>query len=110
MRYDSKELIGKVSDLSSLTEYQEGAIVSRMVVNKEAGTITAFAFDEGEGLSEHSAPYDALAIIIEGKAKILIKGEEHIISDNQMIIMPANVPHAVESITKFKMLLVMIHA
>ncbi|HJJ32550.1 MAG TPA: cupin domain-containing protein [Methanocorpusculum sp.] len=110
MRYDSKELIGNVSDLSSLTEYQEGAIVSRMVVNKEAGTITAFAFDEGESLSEHSAPYDALAIIIEGKAKILIKGEEHIISDNQMIIMPANVPHAVESITKFKMLLVMIHA
>ena len=110
MNYDSKELIGKVIDLKTLTEYQEGSIVSRIVVNKKAGTVTTFAFEAGEGLSEHSAPYDALVIGLEGKANIPINGEGHIIDAGQMLIMPANIPHAVEPITRFKMILVMIHA
>ena len=110
MKYDPRELIGKVIDLKSLADYQEGSVVSRMVVNKKAGTVTAFAFEAGEGLSEHSAPFDALVIGLEGEAEIPIGGEPHIVKKGDMLIMPANVPHAVHPITRFKMLLVLIHA
>ena len=110
MKYNPSELIGKVIDLKSLADYQEGSVVSRMVVNKKAGTVTAFAFEAGEGLSEHSAPFDALVIGLEGEAEIPIGGEPHIVKEGDMLIMPANVPHAVHPITRFKMLLVLIHA
>ena len=110
MKYDPRELIGKVIDLKSLADYQEGSVVSRMVVNKKAGTVTAFAFEAGEGLSEHSAPFDALVIGLEGEAEIPIGGESHIVKEGDMLIMPANVAHAVHPITRFKMLLVLIHA
>ena len=110
MKYDPRELIGKVINLKSLADYQEGSVVSRMVVNKKAGTVTAFAFEAGDGLSEHSAPFDALVIGLEGGAEIPIGGEPHIVKEGDMLIMPANVPHAVHPITRFKMLLVLIHA
>ena len=110
MNYDPKSLIGEVMNVKSLVDYQEGSVVSRMVTNKKAGTVTVFAFDAGEGLSEHSAPFDALVIGLEGEAEIPIGGEPHIVKEGDMLIMPANVPHAVNPITKFKMLLVLIHA
>ena len=110
MNYDPKSLIGEVMNVKGLVDYQEGSVVSRMVTNKKAGTVTVFAFDAGEGLSEHSAPFDALVVGLEGEAEIPIGGESHIVKEGDMLIMPANVPHAVNPITKFKMLLVLIHA
>ena len=110
MNYDPKSLIGEVMNVKGLVDYQEGSVVSWMVTNKKAGTVTVFAFDAGEGLSEHSAPFDALVIGLEGEAEIPIGGEPHIVKEGDMLIMPANVPHAVNPITKFKMLLVLIHA
>ena len=110
MNYDPKSLIGEVMNVKGLVDYQEGSVVSRMVTNKKAGTVTVFAFDAGEGLSEHSAPFDALVIGLEGEAESPIGGEPHIVKEGDMLIMPANVPHAVNPITKFKMLLVLIHA
>lgn len=109
MNYDPKELIGNTALLKSLTDYQTGSVVSRMVINKKSGTVTAFAFEKGEGLSEHSAPFDALVIGVEGEAEIPIGGVSHTVKEGEMLIMPANVPHAVRPITRFKMMLVMIH-
>ncbi|MDO5844939.1 MAG: cupin domain-containing protein [Methanocorpusculum sp.] len=109
MNYDPKELIGNTTDLKSLTDYQAGSVVSRMVINKKSGTVTAFAFEKGEGLSEHTAPFDALVIGLEGEAEIPIAGVSHTVKEGQMLIMPANVPHAVHPLTRFKMMLVMIH-
>jgi quercetin dioxygenase-like cupin family protein len=99
-----------VLDLKDLVTYQDGAVVSRMVVYKPAGTITLFAFDDGEGLSEHTAPYDAIVTVVEGEAEIIIAGREFHLGTGQMIIMPANVPHAVKAVQRFKMMLTMIHA
>jgi quercetin dioxygenase-like cupin family protein len=98
-----------VLDLKGLVTYQDGAVVSRMVVYQPAGTITLFAFDQGEGLSEHTAPYDAIVTVIEGEAEIIIAGREFHLATGQMIIMPANVPHAVKAVQRFKMMLTMIH-
>ena len=109
MNYDPKSLIGEVMNVKGLVDYQEGSVVSRMVTNKKAGTVTVFAFDAEEGLSEHSAPFDALVIGLEGEAEIPIGGEPHIVKEGDMLIMPANVPHAVHPVTRFKMLLVLIH-
>ena len=109
MNYDPKSLIGEVMNVKGLVDYQEGSVGSRMVTNKKAGTVTAFALDAGEGLSEHSAPFDALVIGLEGEAEIPIGGEIHIVKEGDMLIMPANIPHAVNPITKFKMILVLIH-
>ena len=96
--------------MASLIAYQPGAVVSRMLVYKSAGTITLFAFDAGEGLSEHTAPFDAVVMGLEGEAKITIAGEEYVLGDGEMIVMPAHIPHAVEARTQFKMVLTMIHA
>lgn len=92
-----------------LVEYQPGVVVSRMLVYRRAGTITLFAFDEGEELTEHKAPYDAIVTGLEGTARITIAGEEHALGEGDLLIMPANVPHAVYAVTRFKMELVMIH-
>jgi quercetin dioxygenase-like cupin family protein len=99
-----------VLDPGELIAYQDGSIVSRMLVYKPAGTITLFAFDAGEGLSEHTAPYDAIVTIIDGEAEITIAGREFHLKKGQMIIMPANVPHALSAVQRFKMMLTMIHA
>jgi len=105
-----ENLSGRILPMASLIAYQPGAVVSRMLVYKSAGTITLFAFDAGEGLSEHTAPYDAVAMGLVGEAKITIAGEEYVLGEGEMIVMPAHIPHAVEARTQFKMVLTMIHA
>ena len=96
--------------LTGLTEYGENAIVSRTIVENASGTLTVFAFDEGQGLSEHSAPFDAIVQVIDGEADIKINGQSHYLKAGDIIIMPANIPHAVKAVTKFKMLLTMLKA
>ncbi|HYK43440.1 MAG TPA: cupin domain-containing protein [Thermoanaerobaculia bacterium] len=97
-----------VVSASALVTYQPGTVVSRTLVRKAAGTVTAFAFDSGEGLSEHTAPFDALALSLEGEAEISIAGTAHHLSAGELLKLPAGRPHAVKAITPFKMLLVMI--
>jgi len=91
-----------------LIDYQPGSVVSRVLLKKDKGSVTLFAFDEGEGLSEHTAPFEAMVYIIEGEAEIIISSKSHIVKTGEMIIMPANKPHSLKTITKYKMLLVMI--
>lgn len=95
---------------SELVEFQTGSVVSRTIVKKTAGTVTAFAFDAGEGLSEHTAPYDALVMALDGEAAIQIAGKPHLLAAGDILKLPAGVPHAVKAVTPFKMLLVMIKA
>jgi len=105
----SDNLGGQVLNPGDLIAYQEGSVVSRMIVYKKSGTITLFAFDSGEGLSEHTAPYDAIAQIIDGEAEISIEQASFLLKEGQMIIMPANKPHALHAQQRFKMMLTMIH-
>ncbi len=100
----------KVYDFSDVIDYQPGAVVSKQVVKNEKGNVTLFAFDAGQGLSEHTAPFDALVQVIEGKATITIGGTNHELQAGQSIIMPAHVPHALYAGQAFKMLLTMIKA
>lgn len=95
---------------SALVTYQPGAVVSRTLVQKPAGTVTAFAFDAGEGLSEHTAPFDALVLNLEGEADISIAGASHRLRAGELLKLPAGQPHAVKATTPFKMLLIMIKA
>ena len=97
-------------ELASLVEVQPGAVVSREVISKPQGTVSVFAFDQGEGLSEHTAPFDALVYALEGSVRVTIGGEPHEVQGGEMIIMPANVPHALAALTPFKMMLVLIRA
>ncbi|MHC1604872.1 MAG: cupin domain-containing protein [Candidatus Methanofastidiosia archaeon] len=113
MTYKSKEnqeLVGKVFKLAELVDYQEEAVVSRTVIHKDVGTVTLFAFDRGQGLSEHTAPFDALVYIIDGEAEITISGKSNYLKTGDMIIMPANDPHALKATTPYKMVLVMIRS
>ena len=98
----------KITDMKGSVKYSAGSVVSQTVIEKDAGTVTLFAFDKGQGLSEHSAPYDALVEVLDGKAVITIGGEAHEVKAGEYVIMPANVPHALKAIEKFKMLLVMV--
>ncbi|MEW6092406.1 MAG: cupin domain-containing protein [Chloroflexota bacterium] len=100
----------EILDLSSLADYQTGAVVSRQITKAEAGNVTLFAFDEGQELSEHSAPYDALVHVLDGEAEIKISGQPFLLKAGEAIVMPANEPHAVRATKKFKMLLTMIRA
>ncbi|MGV8144495.1 MAG: cupin domain-containing protein [Methanothermobacter sp.] len=104
----SADLKGKVLKMVDLMEYQEGSVVSREIIRKETGTVTIFAFDKGEGLSEHSAPFDAMVQVIDGNAEIIISGESNLVNAGEMIIMPANDPHALNALERFKMVLTMI--
>ena len=97
-----------VLNFDSVVDYQDGSIVSKEILKKDTGTMTLFAFDQGQGLSEHTAPFDASVVIVDGEAEILINGESHAVKKGEMIIMPANVPHALKANQRFKMLLVMI--
>ena len=97
-------------ELGNIVSYQAGAVVSRAIVSRKTGTITLFAFDAGQGLSEHTAPFDALVHVLEGKAEIVIDGEPFQLSGSEAILLPANRPHAVRAISRFKMLLVMIRS
>ena len=103
-----EELIGKVLAVNDLLQYQDGTVASRMIVFKKAGTITLFAFDAGEGLSEHSAPYDAILTVTDGEAEVAIEGNWSTVRTGEMIILPANRPHAVQAKKRFKMTLTMI--
>ena len=108
MNEKQNDLIGIVTDLKKLLDYQEDSVVSRTIIDKKTGTVTTFSFDKGQGLSEHTAPFDALVYILEGKAEITISGQSHTVKEGEMLIMPANEPHALKGIERFKMLLVMI--
>jgi quercetin dioxygenase-like cupin family protein len=101
-------LYAKASNLSELISYQDGAVVSRTLIDKTAETVTLFAFDDGQGLSEHTAPYDALVQVLEGTVEIKIAGNPFMVKQGEMTIMPANKPHALTAKSRFKMLLVMI--
>lgn len=105
----TESLTGQILTPADLIAYQDGSVVSRMLVYKKTGTITLFAFDAGEGLSEHTAPFDAIASIIDGEAEITIDKTAHLLHEGQMIIMPAKIPHAVKANKRFKMILTMIH-
>jgi quercetin dioxygenase-like cupin family protein len=96
--------------LVDMIQYQTGAVVSRTILDKKTGTVTLFAFDQGQGLSEHTAPFDAMVHVIDGEAEISIEGQPHGVKAGEMILMPANHPHAVRAIQRFKMLLVMIRS
>ena len=100
--------VSEVVRLNELIEYQEGSVVSRTLLNKETGTITLFAFDVGQGLSEHTAPFDALVYLLDGEAEIVISGKSFHLGTGEMVLMPANKPHALKAIKRFKMLLTMI--
>ena len=103
-------LIGQAVSLADLVDYQEGSVVSRTVIDQKMGTVTMFAFDEDQGLSEHTVPFDALVYVVDGEVEIVISGESSHLKSGEMIIMPADEPHALKAITKFKMLLVMIRS
>ena len=94
--------------LKDMAEYQDHSVVSREVIRKPSGTMTVFAFDKGEGLSEHTAPFDAAVYLLEGEAEIRIDGKPYSVKEGELIIMPANKPHALKAVTPYKMLLVMI--
>jgi quercetin dioxygenase-like cupin family protein len=102
------EIIGKPVDLAGLIDYQDASVVSKTLIDKKEGTLTLFSFDKGQGLSEHTAPFDAFVYVVDGEAEITISGEKHTVKTDEMIIMPANKPHALSAAQKFKMLLVMI--
>jgi quercetin dioxygenase-like cupin family protein len=97
-----------VSKTENIVEYQNGSIVSREIIRKKAGTVTLFAFDKGQGLSEHTAPFDALVLVLDGEAGIMVAGKRHRVRNGEMMILPANKPHALKATKRFKMLLVMI--
>jgi quercetin dioxygenase-like cupin family protein len=100
----------EVKRLDELLQYQAGAIVSRVLLKNKGGTVTLFAFEQGEGLSEHTAPFDAMVLIVDGEAEVEIAGDPYRVAQGETITLPANVPHAVKAATRFKMLLTMIRA
>lgn len=100
----------EVSRVVDLVSYQEGAVVSRVVVKRDTGNVTLFAFDAGQELSEHTAPFDALVQVLEGEAAITIAGRPHRVRTGEMILMPAQQPHSVNAVSRFKMLLTMIRS
>jgi quercetin dioxygenase-like cupin family protein len=106
----SDELKARILKAENLIEYQKGAVVSKEILRKGTGTVTIFAFDKGEGLSEHTAPFDAMVQLIDGKAEITISGKKNILETGEMIIMPANEPHSLHAMERFKMILTMIRS
>ncbi len=104
------ELIGTALTMSELVSYQDGSVVSKTLIDKKIGTLTMFSFGAGQGLSEHTAPFDAVVQVIDGEAEVFINGEPQTVSAGQMIIMPANIPHELKAVKPFKMLLTMIRA
>lgn len=103
-----EDLKGRVLELANLLDYQEGSVVSRELLRLKTGTLTVFAFDKGQGLSEHTAPFDATALGIAGEAEVTISGTPHSLKTGELLIMPAHEPHALEAVEPFKMLLIMI--
>jgi len=110
MKQDDKVFTTKMAKMIDLVDYQDGAVVSREIMNQKAGTVTLFAFDEGQGLSEHIAPFDALVYLLDGEAEIIISGRPLQLKQGEMVVMPANQPHSLKAIKRFKMVLTMIKA
>jgi quercetin dioxygenase-like cupin family protein len=106
----TEDLRGKALKAGGLVEYGKGAVVSRTIIEKKTGTVTLFAFDKGQGLSEHTAPFDAMVEILDGEAEITISGKPHSVKAGEFIIMPAGKPHSLRAVKKFKMALVMIRS
>jgi quercetin dioxygenase-like cupin family protein len=106
----SERLVAGVNPLSDLVAYQRGSVVSRTIIDKKTGTVTLFSFDEGQGLSEHTAPFDALVYLLDGEAEVSISGKPLHLREGEMVIMPANQPHALKAVKRFKMLLTMIRS
>jgi len=104
----TKQLTAEASNLQGLIDYQEGSVVSRTIIDKKTGTITLFAFGESQGLSEHTAPYDAMVYVVEGEVQVTIAGKPISLKQGEVTIMPANQPHALTAKSRFKMLLTMI--
>lgn len=104
----NEEIKAQVFNLQDMIRYQKDAVVSRTLVKKKTGTVTLFAFDQEQTLSEHTAPYDAMTYILDGEAEITINGKEHQLKTGEMIIMPANEPHALRAVKRYKMLLIMV--
>jgi len=104
------ELIGKALDMSELVAYHDGSVVSKTLIDKKIGTVTLFSFAAGQGLSEHTVPFDAFVQVVDGEAEVPIDGKAQTVCEGQMIIMPANHPHELKAVKSFKMLLVMIRA
>jgi quercetin dioxygenase-like cupin family protein len=102
--------IVEIYNLDDMLDYQKGSVVSKTLIDKNEGTVTLFSFDKDQGLSEHTAPFDALVNVIDGKVKITISKKDYILNKGQMIIMPANEPHALKALERFKMMLIMIKA
>jgi len=100
----------KVSSLNDQVNYQDGSVVSKTLIKKKTGTVTLFAFDQGQGLSEHTAPFDALVCILDGEAEITISGNPYILKTGEMIILPVNEPHSLKAVKRFKMMLTMIRS
>ncbi|MBS1516725.1 MAG: cupin domain-containing protein [Bacteroidetes bacterium] len=96
------------NNLDELINYQDNSVVSKTLINKKSGTVTMFAFDKGQGLSEHTAPFDAMVFIADGEAEVSIESEAQILKKGEIIILPAGKPHSVQSVSRFKMLLIMI--
>jgi quercetin dioxygenase-like cupin family protein len=107
---DRRSIKAKAFLPGELIGYQAGSIVSREVIRQKTGTVTLFAFDKGQGLSEHTAPFDAMVQIVDGEAEITISGKKQKVAAGQTIIMPANKPHALQAVKRFKMMLVMIRS
>jgi len=103
-----EDLVGRVLEAASLVDYQDGAVVSREVVRGEKGTVTVFSFDAGQGLSEHTAPFDATVFVLDGEAEVVIASKPLRLGTGDIVIMPANVPHALNAVQRFKMMLIMI--
>lgn len=103
-------ILGQALELKNLVAYQEGSVVSKTLIDRGIGTITLFSFDRGQGLSEHTAPFDAFVQVVDGAAEITISGEAQTVRAGEIIIMPADKPHSLKAVERFKMLLVMIRA
>ena len=115
MEHDEKQTAGRKIPpqpvkMMDLIDYQKGAVVSRTLIDKKTGTVTLFAFDEGQGLSEHTAPFDALVCCLDGEAEVIISGKAFRLRAGEMLIMPAHQPHAVRAVKQFKMILIMIRS
>ena len=109
-KQDAENVFAQPTKMAELIAYQAGAVVSRTIIDKETGTVTLFAFDAGQGLSEHTAPFDALVYALDGKVEVTISGKPFLLKRGDMIVMPANEPHALKAITPFKMILVMVRS
>lgn len=107
-KQDAESMLAQPARLADLIQYQEGAVVSRTIIDKETGTVTLFAFDEGQGLSEHTAPFDALVYGLDGEVEVTVSGKAVQLKKGETVIMPANEPHALKATKRFKMLLTMI--